>query len=48
MIEHTYQELKVGQIGFVEKTITETDLYVYAGAVSYTHLDVYKRQPREC
>jgi len=23
MIEHTYQELKVGQIGFVEKTITE-------------------------
>lgn len=31
MIEHIYSELKVGDTGYVEKTITETDLYNYAG-----------------
>lgn len=31
MIENIYSELKVGQKAFVEKTITETDVYLYAG-----------------
>lgn len=31
MIEKIYNELKVGQKSFVEKTITETDVYLYAG-----------------
>lgn len=31
MIEHIYNELNVGDKGYVEKTITETDLYMYAG-----------------
>ena len=47
MIEHTYQELKVGQIGFVEKTITETDLYVYAGVTgdfSWLHVNEVRAQ----
>lgn len=31
MIEKIYTELKVGQKAFIEKTITETDVYLYAG-----------------
>jgi 3-hydroxybutyryl-CoA dehydratase len=31
MIENIYSEIKVGQKSFVEKTITETDVYLYAG-----------------
>lgn len=31
MIEHIYSDLKVGDKGYVEKTITETDLYNFAG-----------------
>lgn len=31
MIEHVYDELKVGDSACVEKTITETDVYQYAG-----------------
>jgi 3-hydroxybutyryl-CoA dehydratase len=31
MIENIYSELKVGEKAFVEKTITETDVYLYAG-----------------
>ena len=31
MIEHIYTEMKVGDKSFVEKTITETDVYLYAG-----------------
>ncbi len=31
MIEHIYDELKVGDIGYIEKTITESDVYIYAG-----------------
>jgi hypothetical protein len=27
MIEHIFSELKIGDKGYVEKTITETDLY---------------------
>ena len=29
-------------------TLTDINLEIYPGAVSYTHLDVYKRQPRSC
>jgi len=31
VIEHIYSELQVGDIGYIEKTITETDVYLYAG-----------------
>jgi len=31
MIEYTYDELKVGDKGYIEKTLTETDVYNYAG-----------------
>lgn len=31
MIENIYNELKVGDKGYIEKTITETDVYLYAG-----------------
>lgn len=31
MIENIYSELKIGDKGFIEKTITETDVYLYAG-----------------
>lgn len=31
MIENIYAELKVGDSAYVEKTITETDVYLYAG-----------------
>lgn len=31
MIEHIYGELKVGDRGILEKTVTETDVYNYAG-----------------
>lgn len=31
MIEKIYSELKVGDKGYIEKTITETDVYLYAG-----------------
>jgi len=31
VIENIYKELMVGQKSFVEKTITETDVYLYAG-----------------
>lgn len=31
MIENIYSELKIGDIGYIEKTITESDVYMYAG-----------------
>ncbi|CFX05587.1 HotDog domain [Syntrophomonas zehnderi OL-4] len=31
MIENIYSELKIGDVGYVEKTITESDVYMYAG-----------------
>ena len=31
IIENTYQELKVGDTACIEKTVTETDVYMYAG-----------------
>lgn len=42
MIEHIYSELKVGDKGYVEKTITETDLYIFAGVTgdfSWLHVN---------
>ncbi|NLW91299.1 MAG: MaoC family dehydratase [Syntrophomonadaceae bacterium] len=42
MIEHTYEELQVGDIGYIEKTITETDVYNYAGVTgdfSWLHVN---------
>lgn len=47
MIENTYQELKVGATGFVEKTVTETDLYIYAGITgdfSWLHVNEVRAQ----
>lgn len=47
MIENILQELKIGDIGFVEKTITETDLYVYAGITgdfSWLHVNEMRAQ----
>lgn len=41
MIEHIYSELKVGDKGYVEKTLTETDLYIFAGVTGdYSWLHV--------
>ncbi len=31
MIENTYSELRIGDTACIEKTITETDVYMYAG-----------------
>ncbi|NLB54079.1 MAG: MaoC family dehydratase [Syntrophomonadaceae bacterium] len=45
MIENTYQELKVGNNGFMEKTLTETDVYMYAGITgdfSWLHVNEIK------
>ena len=48
MIENIYSELKVGDKGYVEKTITETDLYNFAGTTgdfSWLHVnEVRSRQ----
>lgn len=41
MIEHIYSELKIGDKGYVEKTISETDLYNFAGTTGdYSWLHV--------
>lgn len=45
MIENTYSQLKVGDTGFVEKTLTETDVYIYAGITgdfSWLHVNETK------
>ena len=42
MIENIYSEIKVGDSGYVEKTITETDVYMYAGVTgdfSWLHVN---------
>jgi len=42
LIENIYSELKVGDIGYVEKTITESDVYMYAGVTgdfSWLHVN---------
>lgn len=45
MIENIYSELKVGDIGYVEKTITESDVYMYAGVTgdfSWLHVNEWR------
>lgn len=47
VIEHIYSELKVGDTGYVEKTITETDVYIYAGVTgdfSWLHVNEMRAQ----
>jgi 3-hydroxybutyryl-CoA dehydratase len=47
MIENIYSELKVGAIGYVEKTICETDVYQYAGVTgdfSWLHVNEMRAQ----
>jgi len=42
MIENTYDELQIGDIGYIEKTLTETDVYNYAGVTgdfSWVHVN---------
>jgi 3-hydroxybutyryl-CoA dehydratase len=47
MIENTYSELSVGDIGYIEKTVTETDVYLYAGITgdfSWLHVNEKRAQ----
>jgi 3-hydroxybutyryl-CoA dehydratase len=47
MIENTYGELSVGDIGYIEKTVTETDVYLYAGITgdfSWLHVNEKRAQ----
>lgn len=48
MIENTYSELKVGDMGYVEKTITESDVYIYAGITGdFSWLHVNQRRAEQ-
>lgn len=45
MIEHTYDELRVGDRDYIEKTITESDVYMYAGITgdfSWLHVNEFR------
>lgn len=47
MIENIYSELIVGKTGYVEKTISETDVYQYAGITgdfSWLHVNEMRAQ----
>lgn len=47
IIENIYVELKVGDTGYVEKTISETDVYQYAGITgdfSWLHVNEMRAQ----
>jgi len=45
MIEHIYSEIKVGDNGYVEKTLTEADVYGYAGITGdFSWLHVNQRR----
>ncbi|MGI6435467.1 MAG: MaoC family dehydratase [Syntrophomonadaceae bacterium] len=42
IIENTYSELTIGDVGYMEKTLTETDVYMYAGVTgdfSWLHVN---------
>lgn len=42
MIENIYSEMQIGSTGYVEKTLTETDVYQYAGITgdfSWLHIN---------
>jgi 3-hydroxybutyryl-CoA dehydratase len=45
VIENIYRELKIGDSGYVEKTITEADVYMYAGVTgdfSWLHVNEWR------
>lgn len=47
MIEYIYNELQVGDMGYVEKTITESDVYMYAGVTgdfSWLHVNEWRAE----
>ena len=47
MIENIYNELKVGDKSYIEKTLTETDVYLYAGITgdfSWLHVNQVRAQ----
>ena len=47
MIENIYSELSVGDKGYIEKTVTETDVYLYAGVTgdfSWLHVNEKRAQ----
>lgn len=47
LIENTYSELNVGDKGYIEKTVTETDVYLYAGITgdfSWLHVNEKRAQ----
>ncbi len=47
MIENIISELKIGSTGYVEKTISETDVYQYAGVTgdfSWLHVNEMRSQ----
>ena len=47
MIENIYGELSVGDNGYIEKTVTETDVYMYAGITgdfSWLHVNEKRAQ----
>ncbi len=48
MIENIYSELNIGDTGHVEKTITETDVYMYAGITGdYSWLHVNEKKAKQ-
>ncbi len=48
MIEHIYSELQIGDTDNVEKTITETDVYLYAGITGdYSWLHVNEKKAKQ-
>lgn len=47
MIENIYSELSIGDKGYIEKTVTETDVYMYAGITgdfSWLHVNEKRAQ----
>lgn len=48
LIENIYSELKIGDMGYVEKTVTETDVYLYAGVTGdFSWLHVNEKRAKE-
>lgn len=47
LIENIYSELQIGDKGYIEKTVTETDVYLYAGITgdfSWLHVNEKRAQ----
>lgn len=48
LIEHIYSELNIGNKGYIEKTVTETDVYLYAGITGdFSWLHVNERRAKK-